>query len=71
MLLFQSGEEIREWCRARGRRPGAIVDLARLARLASAWYGNRLDPDWRPRTLAQSQRLLEQSGLSGPFWRLD
>ena len=37
-----------------------------------AWaaYGDRLDPDWSPRTIAQSQAILDRHGLTGPFWSL-
>jgi hypothetical protein len=49
---------------------GATVDLPTLMRLARRWYGDRLDPDWRPRTRDQSQAILHEVGLTGPFWRL-
>jgi hypothetical protein len=49
---------------------GELVPLHTLADLADRWYGNRLDPDWRPRTLAESQAILDAVGLTGEFWRL-
>ena len=49
---------------------GTIVPLPRLHQLAGPWYGDRLDPNWRPRPRADSQRILEDVGLSGPFWEL-
>ena len=61
MRLFRSGEE---------PAGGATVTIARLQRLAHAWYGDRLDPDWRPRTRAQSQAILDGAGLRGDFWSL-
>jgi hypothetical protein len=70
MRLFRSEEEIDAWCAARGAERGAVVPVAQLQALAGAWYGDRLDPDWRPRDLAASQAILERAGLSGPFWRL-
>jgi hypothetical protein len=39
--------------------------------LARAWYGGRLEPDWQPRTLAESQAVLRRAGLAGPFWDLE
>jgi len=61
MRLLRSGE---------GVTTGKLVDLATLAELARRWYGDRLDPDWRPRTLAESQAILDGVGLTGEFWRL-
>ena len=61
MRLLRSEEE------AEG---GATVPVGTLNALARDWYGDRLDPAWRPRTLEQSQGILGAHGLSGPFWRL-
>jgi hypothetical protein len=63
MRLFRSEEEIPPG-------PGAAMQIEQLKRLAERWYGDRLDPDWRPRTLEQSQRILDDVGLTGEFWRL-
>ena len=49
---------------------GATVDLATLAALARDWYGDRLDRDWRPRSLEASQAILTAHGLTGEFWDL-
>ena len=46
------------------------MPVERLNRLAKAWYGNRLDPGWRPRTPAESQGILQDVGLTGDFWQL-
>lgn len=70
MLLFRSEEEVRAWCRAGGRDLGAVVGLDGLMALARGWYGDRLDPGWRPRTLEASQRVLARAGLGGDFWRV-
>jgi hypothetical protein len=61
MRLLRSGSEVTE---------GELVDLPTLKRLARRWYGNRLDPDWRPRTRDESQAILDEVGLTSPFWRL-
>jgi hypothetical protein len=63
MLLFRSEEEI-------GEPRGGLMTTAQLHKLAQRWYGDRLDPGWRPRTLEQSQAILDSVGLTGPFWRL-
>jgi hypothetical protein len=61
MRLLRSGSEVTE---------GELVSLDVLQELARRWYGDRLAPDWRPRTLAESQAILESVGLTGEFWRL-
>ncbi len=38
--------------------------------LTLGWYGARLDPDWSPPAVEQLQGLLDQVGLTDPFWRL-
>ncbi len=63
MRLLRSEEEV-------GDRGGAVVPFAQLRELATRWYGDRLDPGWRPRTVAESQRILDAVGLRGEFWAL-
>ena len=70
MLLFGSEEEANQWCTRHDRHSRALVDLPRLQRLATLWYGDRLQADWRPRTAAESQGILNRVGLTGDFWRL-
>jgi hypothetical protein len=60
MRLVRSDEE------PGGRR----IDLQTLSALARDWYGDRLDPAWRPRSAEASQRILAAHGLTGDFWRL-
>jgi hypothetical protein len=62
MRLFRSAEEV--------PKGGATVPIEQLDRLAKRWYGDRLDPDWRPRTPAESQAIFDEVGLTGAFWRL-
>jgi len=70
MLLFRSEEEIDAWCERHDRPRGGVVPVAQLHELARRWYGDRLDPDWRPRSAQQSQAILDAVGLTGPFWQL-
>ena len=49
---------------------GALMSIQQLEALAEVWYGDRLDPEWRPRTRDESQRLLADVGLVGEFWEL-
>lgn len=70
MMLFRSEEDVEAPSRRRGHPLGAILPVAQLHRLATAWFGDRLDPDWRPRLISHAQALLEQLGVTGDFWRL-
>jgi hypothetical protein len=68
MNLFRSEEHIARWLA--GRPGGATIPVTQLSALAHAWWGNRLAPDWRPRTRDESQAILDSVGLTGDFWRL-
>jgi hypothetical protein len=68
MNLFRSEEHIARWLG--GREPGATLPVTTLAELAVAWWGDRLDPDWRPHTRDENQAILDRLGLTGPFWQL-
>jgi hypothetical protein len=68
MLLFRSEAHVAAWLA--GRSGGATVPVLKLAELANAWWGDRLAPDWRPRTRDQNQAILDGLGLAGPFWSL-
>jgi hypothetical protein len=68
MNLFRSEEHIGRWLGS--REPGATIPAQQLWNLAQAWWGTRLDPDWRPRSRDENQAILDDLGLVGPFWRL-
>jgi hypothetical protein len=68
MNLFRSGEHIARWLGE--REPGATISVGKLAELASAWWDDRLAPDWVPHTREQNAAILERLGLTGQFWRL-
>jgi hypothetical protein len=70
MLLFRSEGDIVAWCKQRHITPGAVFDLARLWRLATAWYDDRLNLSWRRRTIPERQAILDGVGLTASFWRL-
>ena len=68
MNLFRSEEHVARWL---GDRPrGATIPVTKLAELAHAWWGDRLEPGWRPRTRDENQAILDALGLRGDFWRL-
>ena len=68
MLLFRSEGHVTSWLA--GRPPGTTIPVTKLAELAEAWWGDRLDPNWQPHTHAQNQAILDRLGLTGPFWKL-
>jgi hypothetical protein len=68
MNLFRSEEHIERWLE--GRAPGATIAVAKLSELAFAWWGDRLDPDWRPHTREQNQAILDGLRLTAAFWTL-
>jgi hypothetical protein len=67
---FCSPEHVEEWRAGEGAAPGYVTDLETLWRLALPWYGDRLDPAWEPHTREHNQSLLDECGLTGPFWAL-
>ena len=69
MNLFRSEEHIERWL---GRQAARRDDLDRgkLAELASAWWDDRLSPDWVPHTREQNTAILERLGLTDEFWTL-
>jgi hypothetical protein len=68
MNLFRSEEHIDRWLAS--RRPGSTLTATKLCDLAHAWWGDRLDPDWRPHTREQNQAILDSLGLTDAFWLL-
>jgi hypothetical protein len=70
MVFLRSEEHLARWLDANGWQPGATLPAAQLNALARRWWRTRLDPDWRPRTAAESQAILDELGLTGEFWQL-
>jgi hypothetical protein len=46
------------------------VSLQQGWKLARLWYGDRLNPTWRPMTSDRAQSVFAEVGLLGHFWRL-
>ena len=70
MVFLRSEEHLERWLEATGREPGATLTAPRLNELARRWWWTRLDHDWRPRRVDESQAILDELGLTGEFWRL-
>jgi hypothetical protein len=70
MVFLRSEEHLDDWLGAHGWAPGASMTAPKLNELAHRWWWTRLDPDWLPRSLDESQAILNELGLTGAFWRL-
>jgi hypothetical protein len=70
MLLFRDEEHIDVWRTQGGQPRGATLTIDQAWKLAVAWYGNKMDPNWRRATLDETEALLTNLGLTGPFWNL-
>lgn len=70
MLLFRGEEHIGRWCSQWSQPRGATLTIDQAWQLAGAWYGNKMEPDWRRATLDETETLLGRLGLTGPFWNL-
>jgi len=46
------------------------MTLDQAAQLATAWYADKLEPDWRRKTPEEAEAVFEAIGLRGPFWRV-
>jgi hypothetical protein len=68
MNLFRSEEHINRWLDGRPR--GFTLDVRKLSELAHAWWGDRLNADWTPRSRDENQAILDGLGLTGDAWRL-
>ena len=68
MNLFRSEEHVARWLG--DRRPGATLNVTKLSELASAWWEDRLSPEWKPHTRQQNEAILRSLGLVGDFWKL-
>ena len=70
MRFLRSEEHLGRWLGTHGWEPGASLSAPKLNELARRWWWTRLDADWRPRSAAESQAILDDLGLVGEFWRL-
>ena len=71
MLYFRSEEHIDRWCAQWRLGRGAVLPMDLGWRLASAWYSHdRRDPQWRRRTLDETEALFAELGLTADFWSL-
>jgi hypothetical protein len=71
MLLFRSEEHIDRWCESWRMPRGAVIPLAQGWELARIWYGeDRRAPEWRRRTLEETEAVFASLGFTSEFWKL-
>ena len=70
MVFLRSEEHLARWLGDNGWEAGATFTATTLNELARAWWWSRLDPGWRPRSIEESQAILDRLGLVGDFWAL-
>jgi hypothetical protein len=70
MLLFRSEEHVTRWGEERQSPIGATFTPRQGWRLATAWFDDRLSPDWRRKTPEEAQAVFDSIGLVGEFWQL-
>lgn len=71
MLFFRSEEHIDRWCNSWKFDRGAVLTLEQGWALAKAWYSaDRRQPDWRRRTVDETEALFSKLGLTSGFWNL-
>ncbi|MGN6361636.1 MAG: hypothetical protein ACTHNK_14720 [Thermomicrobiales bacterium] len=68
MLLFRSEEDVAAWCVATGEPHGESLPLDQVWELSRAWYGDRMDPDFRGRTTDEVMKIFANVGLTSAFW---
>ena len=67
---FCDRDHAERWAGENAPGRGHVAEAATIWRLAGPWYGDRLHPEFRPHSREHNQGLLDDCGLTGPFWRL-
>ncbi|MFC7451101.1 alkylmercury lyase family protein [Rhodococcus daqingensis] len=67
---FCNRDHAEQWTVDNAPGSGFIADATAVWRLAGPWYGDRLHPDFQPHSREHNQQLLDECGLTGPFWQL-
>ena len=68
MLFFRSEEDLKEWCWTLGRNPGPVVTMDQLWKMATTWYGTRLQEESRRPRPDEIRGIFAAIGLQGDFW---
>ena len=70
MNLFRSEEHLDRWLAAKKYSGGEVLSVDQVASLAQAWYTDPRKAEWKPRTRAENQAVLQSVGLVSEFWEL-
>lgn len=68
--LFCTRDHAERWTAEQAPGCGYVASAGAVWDLAKVWYGDRLDPDFRPHTRSHNQALLAERGFAGEFWNL-
>lgn len=69
MLLFRSERHVDRWNDQWNRPRGGTLSLVQGWELAQVWYGDRLNPDWQPKSAEEAEFAFAKIGLEGDFWK--
>jgi len=67
-LFFREESEIDVWCTTHGRERGAILTLEQVWELATLWYSDRMQSDFRGRTADSARQIFKQMQFNDSFW---
>ncbi|MDQ2679715.1 MAG: alkylmercury lyase family protein [Candidatus Eremiobacteraeota bacterium] len=71
-LAFCNEPHAHAWRRNFGRSPGSVLPMEKTWQLARRWYGeDRRLPNWRRRTVEETDTIFAELNLPGEFWHLD
>lgn len=56
------------WCDQWNQPLGMIISLQLQWKLAQAWHADRLEFEWRHKTVAEIEKLWQELELTSPFW---
>jgi len=58
------------WSEATNIPRGYVMAATQCWELGRRWYGDRLTPDWQPKTPETMRQIFADVGLHGDFWRV-
>jgi hypothetical protein len=71
LLPFRSASDVAPWAARHGFKPGEVLPMRQLARLARVWYGTHANVHWKKWTMSEAAEIFRRVGLEGPFWSLE